>query len=85
MVRPSLFAVVIGAVLLLHAIPGCAIGGPDEQLNPQPLPPSDPPEKSVGDQNDPGSASGGGAAPNAPADAGAGDGGDGGENNGGDH
>jgi hypothetical protein len=37
-------------LVLLHAVPAC-VGGPDEtNLNPQPLPPADLPERGVTDE-----------------------------------
>ncbi|MBX3204600.1 MAG: hypothetical protein KF764_05995 [Labilithrix sp.] len=77
-----LFAV---SVALLHGVPAC-MGGSDDKLNPQPLPPGDPPGELGEGSDNPGtgdstSSGSGGAAPNAPdaglsADADAGDGGD---------
>lgn len=82
MVRRAFCLITVGGVLL-HAMPGCAIGGPDDtQLNPQPLPPGDPPEKSTGsdDPESAGSGSSGGQspAPNADSSDAGTEGGDGG-------
>lgn len=75
MQRRPLFLLAIGAVLV-HAAVGC-VGGTDESpLNPQPLPPGEPPTESnepAGDRGEDsvGSSSGGGSAP----ETGIGDGG----------
>ena len=55
----------IGAVLL-HAVPACMSSSSDEKLNPQPLPPGDPPPE-LGDPTGNDSTGGsGGAAPPTP-------------------
>ncbi len=57
----------IGAVLL-HAMPAC-LGGGDEKLNPQPLPPADPDDRTgvpTSDDNGSTSSGGNGATPEVP-------------------
>lgn len=58
------------SVALLRAVPACMSDSSDTRLNPQPLPPGDPPEEVGEPSTDNGSSSSGGMSPGG-ADAGA--------------
>ena len=65
------------SVVLLHAVPACMSDSSDTRLNPQPLPPGEPPDGfgettgGTGNSSSSGGASPGGADGGASADAGA--------------